>query len=228
VFFAPDGEGPAAREVREAQAKEICSWCPVRAECAEYAITRKEQAGVWGGLGEDELAAERRRRARKAQESRRALQPKKPAAKPAPTPEPVRVDGTGTHRRLRALATLGHGPTMIAARMTCGSKSLLGDLRDRMPRPVTVEVAEQVAALYRVLVEQAPGPLGAQVVAKARRCMWLGPESWAGVDMDDPAAVPREVPVEDTRSGQAAIEQARRLLAEAGITADIVTHETAA
>lgn len=37
-----------------ARAKKVCSTCPVVAECAAYAITNREEFGVWGGLDEDE------------------------------------------------------------------------------------------------------------------------------------------------------------------------------
>jgi WhiB family transcriptional regulator, redox-sensing transcriptional regulator len=35
-------------------AKAVCSHCPVRAECLEYAIEHDERWGVWGGLSERE------------------------------------------------------------------------------------------------------------------------------------------------------------------------------
>jgi len=35
-------------------AKMMCSECPVRLECLEYAVTNKENHGVWGGASEDE------------------------------------------------------------------------------------------------------------------------------------------------------------------------------
>lgn len=44
-------------------AKLICSACPVRAECLEYALDRRQQHGVWGGMSEAERRAELRRRA---------------------------------------------------------------------------------------------------------------------------------------------------------------------
>ena len=36
------------------EAKRICAACPVRADCLEYALARKESFGVWGGLSERE------------------------------------------------------------------------------------------------------------------------------------------------------------------------------
>jgi WhiB family transcriptional regulator, redox-sensing transcriptional regulator len=38
----------------------------VRNECLDYAISRPEKYGTWGGLNEDERASERRRRMRRA------------------------------------------------------------------------------------------------------------------------------------------------------------------
>lgn len=66
LFYGVDGERGPEREIREQRAKKICAKCPVRAECLDYATSRPEKAGVWGGLGEDERAAERRRRMRRA------------------------------------------------------------------------------------------------------------------------------------------------------------------
>lgn len=35
-------------------AKKVCLGCPVRAECLEYALEKKEPHGIWGGLSERE------------------------------------------------------------------------------------------------------------------------------------------------------------------------------
>jgi WhiB family transcriptional regulator, redox-sensing transcriptional regulator len=35
-------------------AKRICAGCPVRGECAEYAVKHDEGFGVWGGMTERE------------------------------------------------------------------------------------------------------------------------------------------------------------------------------
>jgi WhiB family redox-sensing transcriptional regulator len=61
LFFGPDGERPAAREIREGKAKAVCALCPLRAECLENALRHPARHGIWGGLNGEELAAERRR-----------------------------------------------------------------------------------------------------------------------------------------------------------------------
>jgi WhiB family redox-sensing transcriptional regulator len=52
LFFAADGERGLAKRRRERAAKAICIGCPVRQECARYAISNREPYGVWGGLSE--------------------------------------------------------------------------------------------------------------------------------------------------------------------------------
>jgi len=46
-------------------AKAICKKCPVREECLEYAVERKERFGIWGGKSERERRAIRRERRKK-------------------------------------------------------------------------------------------------------------------------------------------------------------------
>src|SRR5438034_193736 len=53
-FFHPDGERGSSRNRRELAAKEICGFCPVRAECAAHALKAHEPYGVWGGFTEAE------------------------------------------------------------------------------------------------------------------------------------------------------------------------------
>lgn len=53
-FYHPDGERGAARRLRDAAAKEVCSSCPVIMSCREHALAIRESFGVWGGLTEDE------------------------------------------------------------------------------------------------------------------------------------------------------------------------------
>lgn len=61
LFFGPDVEHPQDRADREAKAIAICAGCPVRRPCGEYAVTRPEPYGTWGGFGEVERALIRRR-----------------------------------------------------------------------------------------------------------------------------------------------------------------------
>ncbi|WP_082156472.1 WhiB family transcriptional regulator [Cellulomonas sp. A375-1] len=63
LFFIPSEERPGAdRRDRIETAKSICRTCPVRAECLAYAQTTRQNAGIWGGLDEDERAELRRQR----------------------------------------------------------------------------------------------------------------------------------------------------------------------
>ena len=62
-LFFPDGVSEAHALTR-AKAKAICSWCPVKAECFEFAVsTPWVQYGVWAGLDAAEV---RRLAARRA------------------------------------------------------------------------------------------------------------------------------------------------------------------
>jgi WhiB family redox-sensing transcriptional regulator len=56
LFFAPAGERPEARAVREAQARAVCRTCPVMTECRQWARQNREY-GFWGGESEEERAA---------------------------------------------------------------------------------------------------------------------------------------------------------------------------
>ena len=55
LFFPPSTvERKDDRERREIKAKAICSVCPVKADCLEFAVEIKEPYGIWGGLTETE------------------------------------------------------------------------------------------------------------------------------------------------------------------------------
>lgn len=76
-LFFPISSGGAS-ERQEVRAKAVCSRCDVRAECLAFAISTRQVHGVWGGLGEAELARLR-------------------CSRPAPDgrPIPERIPGTG-------------------------------------------------------------------------------------------------------------------------------------
>lgn len=58
LFFPIGVTGPAVDQI--AAAKSICSQCPVRGECLDFAITTNQEFGVWGGTTEDERRVLRR------------------------------------------------------------------------------------------------------------------------------------------------------------------------
>lgn len=66
LFFPIGNTGPALLQVEEAKA--VCRGCEVIETCLSWAIESGQDAGVWGGLSEDERRALKRRNAR----SRRA------------------------------------------------------------------------------------------------------------------------------------------------------------
>jgi WhiB family redox-sensing transcriptional regulator len=57
LFFHPQNERGSARRSRDLAAKKVCASCPVRIECADYAVRSREPYGVWGGLTEEEREA---------------------------------------------------------------------------------------------------------------------------------------------------------------------------
>lgn len=48
-------EGPSGSDT-ERHAKRICGNCPVQPECLSWALSTREESGVWGGLNEKERA----------------------------------------------------------------------------------------------------------------------------------------------------------------------------
>jgi len=55
LFFPPSGaESPEDKLDREHRAKSYCRSCSVCGDCLTYALTRREDFGVWGGLTESE------------------------------------------------------------------------------------------------------------------------------------------------------------------------------
>lgn len=57
LFFHPQNERGSSRVRRDRAAKTVCAACPVRLECADYAVRAREPYGVWGGLSEEDREA---------------------------------------------------------------------------------------------------------------------------------------------------------------------------
>jgi WhiB family redox-sensing transcriptional regulator len=66
LFFPIGTTGPAIRQAKRAKA--VCGRCPVRGECLRWALDSCQDAGVWGGLDEEERREIRRERRRQAAE----------------------------------------------------------------------------------------------------------------------------------------------------------------
>ncbi|WP_374927746.1 WhiB family transcriptional regulator [Kytococcus sedentarius] len=62
LFFPIGNTGPAIEQIEKA--KKVCARCEVTETCLQWAIETGQDAGVWGGLSEDERRALKRRNAR--------------------------------------------------------------------------------------------------------------------------------------------------------------------
>jgi WhiB family redox-sensing transcriptional regulator len=62
LFFPIGNTGPALAQIEEAKA--VCHRCPVVDTCLKWALENGQDAGVWGGMSEDERRALKRRTAR--------------------------------------------------------------------------------------------------------------------------------------------------------------------
>lgn len=114
-------------------------------------------------------------------------------------PDTARIDGTGTRRRVQALATLGWSRAVIGERIGMRSdhfRKALG--RER----VTARLARKVAAVYDELWNQDPLAHGVSKAsvertrAEAVRAGWVPPLAWDDDAIDDPAAMPQTDAVE--------------------------------
>lgn len=71
-LFFPVGASPVAADQTE-RAKRVCRSCPVRRECLRWALDTFQDAGVWGGLDEEERRVLRRQRRRERRDAAVAL-----------------------------------------------------------------------------------------------------------------------------------------------------------
>ena len=99
LFFPVGNSGPALAQI--ADAKLVCNRCPVTTECLTWALESGQDAGVWGGMSEDERRALKRRNARTT--ARRGVSPVSSAA-PAPGETGGLTRVSGQAKRLCAIA----------------------------------------------------------------------------------------------------------------------------
>ncbi|WP_433467702.1 WhiB family transcriptional regulator [Spirillospora sp. CA-142024] len=62
LFFPIGNTGPAILQIEEA--KQVCRRCDVSDACLRWALESGQESGVWGGMGEDERRALKRRASR--------------------------------------------------------------------------------------------------------------------------------------------------------------------
>lgn len=62
IWFPIGNSGPALLQI--AEAKTFCRRCPSATPCLNWALESGQDAGVWGGMSEDERRALKRRNAR--------------------------------------------------------------------------------------------------------------------------------------------------------------------
>ncbi|MGH8909902.1 MAG: WhiB family transcriptional regulator [Egibacteraceae bacterium] len=55
--------GPAIEQTEKA--KRVCRQCPVEAQCLEWALETRQDAGIWGGMDEEQRRTLRRARQRR-------------------------------------------------------------------------------------------------------------------------------------------------------------------
>jgi WhiB family transcriptional regulator, redox-sensing transcriptional regulator len=52
LFFPVSATSASAPAIRRAKA--ICATCPVSTQCLTYALTHRQEQGIWGGLTDEE------------------------------------------------------------------------------------------------------------------------------------------------------------------------------
>ena len=126
-------------------------------------------------------------------------------------------DATGTRRRLRSLAVMGHSTAALAARLNVPSQTVRR-LQRGNPAEVPAAIADAVAALYDQLWD-VRGTSHHAVRMMAERRGWVPPLGWdddeAGHGIDDPSAVPADwKPRGDRRALADRIEDLAEVLAQ--------------
>ncbi|MFY7065950.1 WhiB family transcriptional regulator [Nocardiopsis changdeensis] len=218
LFFDDTKAGIAA-------AKAICAACSMRTDCLEYAITKPERYGVFGGMDADQRHAERRNRWRRANAAAQRGE--------ADTVTETVVDATGTRRRLQALAVIGVGVRTVERHITTAAHDYLDRIRTGKRERVPADLAKEVADIYPSLVATGGVAAGGAAMAAARKRNWPGPRAWEGLDIDDPRVgpmgepqEPREEPKRKPRVPSEGCARRLQAAATAGIPLSVVTEAT--
>jgi WhiB family redox-sensing transcriptional regulator len=54
LFFPEDIVDPELKLTATRSAKALCSTCPIKHDCYEFAVTTNQQSGIWGGTSPSE------------------------------------------------------------------------------------------------------------------------------------------------------------------------------
>lgn len=99
--------------------------------------------------------------------------------------QPLRVDSTGTRRRIQALVAIGWNLEVLAQKLGT-ARAAVGDYM--CIKPVNASTARRVAAVYNQL-SMTPGP-SRRAQVRARNKGWVPPFGWDDAQIDDPNARP--------------------------------------
>ena len=123
LFFPVGTSGPALLQI--AEAKSVCRRCPVVSECLTWALESGQDAGVWGGMSEDERRALKRRNARTRAHTACRNGKNKKQHPDTPPPRARRPDTTRLRARGRRGRSVvpGRGATGALAEVTGGRRA---------------------------------------------------------------------------------------------------------
>jgi WhiB family redox-sensing transcriptional regulator len=140
LFFPIGNTGLALVQIEEA--KMVCLRCPVRETCLEWALSKGEDAGVWGGLSEDERKALRRRESRARYAAAQAAERGEPV-KPAAPNAGLQIDVGPVKAVIDRYRAQGKSPLAIA-RMLDVSESTVREIELGNRKFVTQRIADRI------------------------------------------------------------------------------------
>jgi hypothetical protein len=140
---------------------------------------------------------------------------------------PLRVDKTGTVRRIRALQAVGWPLRVLAAKAGYTTVGALSFLSRPAGKTVHVDTARLWRAIYDELCTE-DGPGDVRTARWARERGWAAPEAWLGLDMDHPATRPAQ-PLRGRPRGRPRVWDEARLrdvafLRESGVPDEQIAH----
>lgn len=184
LFYPVGTSGPALLQI--AEAKTVCRRCPVSVECLNWALASGQDAGVWGGMSEDE-----RRALKRSTNGDDAKRPRGQRSDPPEGVDPLTVEhlmaghrdlaATDAERREAGLRLVRSGLSTAKAAARVG---VVPDTVRRWARqaglstvPATVDVAgltrDEVGAVVRRMAGEGwTDPEIGQVLRKGASWVW--------------------------------------------------------